>query len=271
MAAPAVQSLQDAVAQQTAANQPNLDNLTAQDQNITDSGVASKDALTGEQATQFGNITQSAQGHGVAFSGIPLDEQAKYTANTYLPAVAKLNQAIVDSRTALAGQKATMLSSINSQGLQTVNTQKSALQNWQDQQDAFARSEQVRQSTQNFQDQQRQATENFTGQQNADSRANALSVAGMAASAKASEFKDPGYKVTRDPSGGLQYSTKGGQPLTMAQYLSGKNADGAVNQQDAINLLSSSGNPGDANIIADINSGASPEQLAQKYPHVFGG
>jgi len=48
--------------------------------------------IKGLEATQrksFGNITQGASNRGLLFSGIPLGEQAEYTATQFLPAVAR--------------------------------------------------------------------------------------------------------------------------------------------------------------------------------------
>lgn len=60
--------------------------------------------IAGLKATQdqaFGDIVNGARDRGVAFGGIPLAEQAKYTAGTFLPAVAKVRQSQNDTKTSL--------------------------------------------------------------------------------------------------------------------------------------------------------------------------
>lgn len=47
-------------------------------------------ALQGKQNQAFDQILGGARARGVGFSGIPLGEQAKYTANTYMPALANM-------------------------------------------------------------------------------------------------------------------------------------------------------------------------------------
>lgn len=138
MAAPAVQNLNDVITSLTQANQPLLSNIDQQDQNISNSAVAATQGINAEKDAAFGNITNAANARGATFSGFTPDAQAKYTSATYLPQLAKLQQAIIDSRTALAGQKAGILSNINIQGNAQVQDQRTALQKWQDQQDQTA-------------------------------------------------------------------------------------------------------------------------------------
>lgn len=48
--------------------------------------------LEAKQQLAFGNILNGARRRGLGFSGIPLGEQATYTASEYLPAIARLRQ-----------------------------------------------------------------------------------------------------------------------------------------------------------------------------------
>lgn len=48
--------------------------------------------LKAQQETSFNDITDGARSRGIGFSGIPIAEQAKYTANSFLPAVARVRQ-----------------------------------------------------------------------------------------------------------------------------------------------------------------------------------
>ena len=66
--------------------------------------IASEEAgLQARQTEAFDNILSGARrrGTGIAFGGIPLGEQARYTATEYLPSLARLRQAGVEQRMSL--------------------------------------------------------------------------------------------------------------------------------------------------------------------------
>lgn len=61
--------------------------------NLIPGQIASEEAgLAAKQESAFGDILGGARRRGLGFSGIPLGEQAKYTATDYLPALARLRQ-----------------------------------------------------------------------------------------------------------------------------------------------------------------------------------
>jgi len=57
--------------------------------------------LEAKQTNAFEQILGGARRRGLGFSGIPLGEQAKYTATDFLPAVARLRQSGVEQATSL--------------------------------------------------------------------------------------------------------------------------------------------------------------------------
>lgn len=57
--------------------------------------------LQAQQNTAFDSITRGAQDRGMGFSGIPLQEQARYTSDNYLPAVAKVQESQNNAKTSL--------------------------------------------------------------------------------------------------------------------------------------------------------------------------
>lgn len=66
--------------------------------------IASEEAgLQARQTEAFDNILSGARrrGTGIAFGGIPLGEQARYTATEYLPSLARLRQSGVEQRMSL--------------------------------------------------------------------------------------------------------------------------------------------------------------------------
>jgi hypothetical protein len=57
--------------------------------------------LNAQQGQAFNDILAGARDRGLGFSGIPIQEQAKYTATNFLPAVARVRQAQTDQKTSL--------------------------------------------------------------------------------------------------------------------------------------------------------------------------
>lgn len=177
--APAVQSLSDLVAEQNTAlapQQSQIDNeIVANDQ----SGQAQTAGLDAAQTAAFGKITQASNDRGAYFSGFTPSQEAGYTGSTYLPALAKLQATIDQTKNTLLGQKATLSAQANTNALGTQKTQQSALDSFnaqQQQEDAAAAAA--------TQDQQ------FTAQQNALNRsatASQTAAATAAATAKADQ------------------------------------------------------------------------------------
>lgn len=166
MAAPAVQNLQDIVAQISAAYKPQQDlidqSIAANDQ----SGQAQTAGIEAKKTQAFGGIDQTATDRGMAFSGFTPDQQAKYTGSTYLPALANLQNTIASTRNSLLGKKAGLDTEANNQAFTVHQGQVDAAQKWQDAQDAAARAEA-----------DRIATQNFTASENAKNRAAQLAAA----------------------------------------------------------------------------------------------
>lgn len=57
--------------------------------------------LKTQQQNAFTDITNGARDRGMGFSGIPIDEQAKYTGGTFLPAVANVQSSLNNSKNSL--------------------------------------------------------------------------------------------------------------------------------------------------------------------------
>jgi hypothetical protein len=103
---PAVRDLQSLIKTQTDALAPQQALI---DQSITandNAGGAQEAGLAAKKDTAFQDITQGAQDKGMFFSGFSPNEQAKYTAGTYLPALAQLQATIAGTRASLLGKKA---------------------------------------------------------------------------------------------------------------------------------------------------------------------
>lgn len=81
--------------------------------------------LGAKQEQAFGDILGGARRRGLGFSGIPLGEQAKYTATEYLPALARLRQggreqamSLEDAILGIQERRNTMGNQLYQQGLQ---------------------------------------------------------------------------------------------------------------------------------------------------------
>lgn len=62
---------------------------------------AEEAGLAAKQTQAFGDILNGARQRGLGFSGLPLAEQARYTATDYLPALARLRQSGREQATSL--------------------------------------------------------------------------------------------------------------------------------------------------------------------------
>lgn len=71
---------------------PQVDAVRQQQALIPQSVANEEQALQGKQTQAFDQILGGARQRGLGFSGIPLQEQAKYTSNEFLPALARLRQ-----------------------------------------------------------------------------------------------------------------------------------------------------------------------------------
>lgn len=103
---PSVRSLKSLIAEQTKAITPQQQLIDQSIQQNDASGAAQIAGLGAQKDTAFSNIEQGAQNKGMYFSGFSPDEQAKYTAGTYLPALAQLQGTIAQTRNSLLGKKA---------------------------------------------------------------------------------------------------------------------------------------------------------------------
>lgn len=71
---------------------PQTDLIRKQQADIPTQIAEEEKGLQAKQERSFGEILGGARQRGMGFSGIPLQEQAKYTASEFLPAVARLRQ-----------------------------------------------------------------------------------------------------------------------------------------------------------------------------------
>lgn len=93
MAAPTVRTLDQLMAENAAAYNPQRQALRDQINSSSARLGEQEQGLNAAQTNAFGQINQAASNKGMFFSGFTPDQQAKYTAEKYLPALANLRAA----------------------------------------------------------------------------------------------------------------------------------------------------------------------------------
>lgn len=145
-------------------------------------GQAQELGLAAKKDTAFENIVQGSQDKGMMFSGFTPDEQAKYTAGTYLPALAQLQATIAETRSNLLGKKADLSASVYNKAFDTRENDITAKRGWDMQQarNEFEQQQAEKQyqrdlaklrEQQRFEAAEAQKSRSFTAGQNAAGRA----------------------------------------------------------------------------------------------------
>jgi hypothetical protein len=96
------QTLDQIIGELDAAYNPSRQAINDRINGIQGAENADLAGLDAQKNDAFGQITNEARSRGMGFSGIPLQEQAKYTASSFLPAVAKVKQSHNEYRNSLS-------------------------------------------------------------------------------------------------------------------------------------------------------------------------
>lgn len=99
--APKVQSIEQIVNDLNPAYRASTDVLNQRRSQIPGQFQAQRQGLEAEKVQGFNTINTQANARGMAFSGIPLDEQANYLSTKYLPGLTNLAQQENDANLAL--------------------------------------------------------------------------------------------------------------------------------------------------------------------------
>jgi hypothetical protein len=231
------QALADIVSSLNDVYAPQKDVVNQQMAAIPADQAAQQAGLDQTKTNAFGSIVSGANARGMLYSGVPIDEQAKYLGGTYLPAVAKLQEAVQAHKFALqdALAKITGAQTAQAYGIQGAQAKE---ENAQANADRTYQLEQLK-------------------AQASIAASNRVGSGGGAAA------KD--YNYYSDPSGGFQFKDPQGHAVTAAQYASAKGTSVA-------NLLVNSRNPADAQVLSEMQSGkVTASDLQKKYPWIFGG
>lgn len=218
---------------------PQIQSIQAKQQDIPNQVKQEEQGLQAKQQTAFGDILNGARrrGTGVAFGGIPLQEQAKYTADNYLPALANLHTA--------AKQQATSLQDAINQIYERRNTQA---------QDIFN-------NDRNFAEQQRQFNESLAlqKQQAAQSAAAASAFSPSLGFGGGSQPSVGNSFVTQRADKGFNFTDANGNPISAAAYA---HATG-INFRDLLSRMAGAGDQGAKQALGFVGNdyGYDPSKL----------
>lgn len=203
--------------------------------------VASEEqGLQAKQQTAFGDILNGARsrGVGVAFGGIPLSDQARYTADNYLPALANLH-------TAQKQQQQSLSDAINA-----INERRAT------------QGQSIYEGERNFAEQQRQFNETLAQQ-----RASAQAAA--AAAANPSFGFGGGGQAPNQPAGAADPygNIDKGSAMKSIQALMNTNDPARINREyNAIKASAGYGNVFDQYKLGLLNSFSTPSKTAAYDP-----
>lgn len=176
--------------------------------------------LQARQTQSFDDILGGARRRGMGFSGIPLQEQAKYTATEFLPAMARLR----------------------TQGRQQAHSLEDAILGIQERRTTAGLG--IRDNEQKMAEQRRQFNESLALQKQQEARQAAAARASqggnswMKALMGGKPGQAPAAQISRKQDGGFAFSDQGGNPISAAKYAQ-------LNKQDVRDVLYEMGQAGD--------------------------
>lgn len=285
MAAPVVHTLEDIIKQIQTAYKPQQDFLDSTIAQNDTSGTAQVQGLDAAKAQAFNGIAQAATNKGMTFSGFTPNEQATYTGSTYLPALARLQQSIADTRNSLLGKKADLVTQGNAQALDVQRGEQQAL-------DAYnAEQEKIR-----LQLEAEARQREFQAQQAALDRGVRLATSGGGGGGltayqaaqlqqKNADFIAKNFKMAPkggNAANGMSYTGPGGQPISAYAYAQATGQDfGTVLAQDptkyaqnarAVLAIAQSGDWSQLNKMGFVQQGfKSPPASARNNPDALAG
>lgn len=264
-------TLQQILRELAPAYNPQVKQIQARQALIPGQIQAEEQGLQAKQTQAFDDILGGARrrGTGIAFGGIPLAEQAKYTSTEYLPALARLRQSgreqamsLQDALLGIGERKNTLAQQL----LQQTRDRRLQQQQFQEGKRQFNLSlEEQRRA--------RQAAARSAAASSSYAVPSLGSLGGQASAPKA-----PKASFVEDAPGSFQFTNRKGAPITAAQYAQAQKVD----LRDVLKYM---GNRGDRNAALIYNQLAqaaqtpgvsqSPKTLLRnfmkQYPQILGG
>lgn len=130
MAAPKVQTIAEAMADLNPAYASSKNLVSQKQAALPGKYDAQRAAITAEKGEGFNAINNQATGRGASFSGIPLDEQARYLSTKFLPGMQQADYQQNEEDLALQGQIAGIDKEIATNAIGRVDKQTSDLNSW---------------------------------------------------------------------------------------------------------------------------------------------
>lgn len=229
---PQVRDLQALIAEQTAALQPQFQLLDQDIQTNAQAGAAQEQGLEAKKTKAFKNIGQAAQDRGMFFSGFAPNEEAEYTAGTYLPALAQLQATIAQTRSQLLGKKAELGKSAFDTAFQTREGDIGAKRTWD-----------AQETQRRWEEQQAALDRDFKAKESAKDRAAAAAAASRSSGVSASQAFDADRKAI---AGELFQVTGDDGFVSPGSYAKAKNAwvSSGYDSKSFDNYFASYRNPG---------------------------
>lgn len=128
--APQVQTLAQIMADLSPTTNAQNSAIDANTGQLKTQGAATVAGLQSQRGQAWNDIGTSANARGLAFSGIPADEQSRYDSTQFMPAVANVGQEIIKGTNANNLQKSQLEADNIKYGLGRVDQQQSSLNQW---------------------------------------------------------------------------------------------------------------------------------------------
>lgn len=196
--APKVQTIQESIGDLNPAYEGSRNVINQQIGNLGQKYDAQRAGIYAARGNAYNAINNQATGRGLAFSGIPAHEQARYEAEKTLPALMQADFQQNDEGLQLQGRLADLDKELRTNALSRVDRQQSDLNNWNQMIAGQEFTAGENEKNRNFQRSEREATQAFTASQNALNRAQAAA----ASAARYSGGGGGGTVYSRARSGG---------------------------------------------------------------------
>lgn len=169
--APKVQTIQESIGDLNPAYEGSRNVINQQIGNLGQKYDAQRAGIYAARGNAYNAINNQATGRGLAFSGIPAHEQARYEAEKTLPALMQADFQQNDEGLQLQGRLADLDKELRTNALGRVDRQQSDLNNWNQMLAGQEFTAGENEKNRNFQRSEREATQAFTASQNALNRA----------------------------------------------------------------------------------------------------
>lgn len=201
--APKVQTIQESIGDLNPAYEGSRNVINQQIGNLGQKYDAQRAGIYAARGNAYNVINNQATGRGLAFSGIPAHEQARYEAEKTLPALMQSNFQQNDEGLQLQGRLADLEKELRTNALGRVDRQQSDLNSWNQMIAGQEFTAGENEKNRKFQHSEREATQAFTASQNALNRA-------QAAAASAARYSGGGGRISGGGGGGVSYARGGG-------------------------------------------------------------